>query len=96
MRYQTSSISKNAKPDRRRRHQREPHRVQPGASGPAVDGGWSVGSRSAHLRATRRAHSATSAFSAQAVHSMRRVPRISSSANVDSSVPGTAPSVLAP
>ena len=91
MRYQTSSISRNAKPVTAA----APSTNQAGAAAGAAGASASL-SAGASRRPARAARPAIARFTAAASHSVRRVPNASNSQNVDSRQPATAPSVLTP
>ncbi len=110
MRYQTSSISKKAKPTiaaeikTRRAEGGLAEAEAEAGSGSGSGLGWEVEAAAAEAadsvagmrRASARAQTATIAFRPQASQSMRCEPITSSSTNVDATQPATAPSVLAP
>jgi hypothetical protein len=94
MRYQTSSIRKNANPDTAAAVSTKP------TDTPAAGADGSAGARAKArsirglARAGRRAR--TSRFKRLASHSVRRVPNVWSMKNVVARQPRTAPSVFTP
>ncbi len=97
MRYQTSSIRKNAKPTPAAAPSTNAVGAAGGSALAAGAAGTGVSSpASGRVRATARAVCATSMLTRQASHNVRWVPNVSSMKKVARNDPVTAPSVFTP